>query len=177
MKRTGIVLILALLPLIGMRAQSKEKMSNYSPTSFSRLIKHVEWQWHPWNFQYPSFMTDANYDEHRAVDEYCGILNLHTWGDVELCYWPLRSYAVAYPDKGTDITPNAKVSIVTYSSKHKGIYSGYTEDGRIFYMKMKVLPGDVIDFTATLVLIYPKEYQPHIEPLIDIVHQWEYKEA
>lgn len=42
MRRTGIVLILALLPIIGMRAQLKEKSSDYSPTLFSRLIKHVE---------------------------------------------------------------------------------------------------------------------------------------
>ncbi len=177
MRRTGLVLFLVMLPFVGMDAQSKEQRCDYSPTSFSRLMKNVKWQWHPWNFQYPSFMTDANFDEQRAIDEYCGILNLHTWGNVELCYWPLRSYAVAYPDKGTDISPNAKVSIVTYSSKHNDIYSGYTEDGRIFYMKMKVLSGDVIDFASTLVLIYPKEYQPHIEPMIDIVHKWEYKEA
>ena len=175
MNRIGVVLIFALLSSTWMEAQQEGKCTDYSSASFSRLMKHVKWKWHPWNFQYPSFMADANFDETKAIDEYCGTLNLHTWGNVELCYWPFRSYTVAYPDKGTNLTPNAMVSCVTYSSKHKGIYSGYTEDGRIFYMKVVVLSGDDIDFSAALVLVYPKEYQGNIGKLIDMLYQWEYR--
>lgn len=64
---------------------------------------------------------------------------------------------------------------ITYQSERHGIYSGYTTDGRIFYMKTVIYPSGDPNLTGhmgTLTIVYPKSYQQSVEPIIKIVRNW-----
>ena len=60
-------------------------------------------------------------------------------------------------------------------SERNGIYSGYTTDGRIFYMKTILYPSGDHNFIGgmgALTIIYPKSYQQGVEPIVDVVQHW-----
>ena len=98
-----------------------------------------------------------------------------TWSidDVTLCYWPgMGAWAVTdYPDQEMFVSANTQIKNVTYSSR-TGVYSGYTTDGRIWYMKKHLLEGREVVHADVLVLIYPKEKQGEVSRLIDEVKRW-----
>lgn len=98
-----------------------------------------------------------------------------TWSidDVTLCYWPgMGAWAVTdYPDREMFVSANTQIKNVTYSSRI-GVYSGYTTDGKIWYMKKHLLEGREVVHADVLVLIYPKEKQDEVIRLIDEVKGW-----
>lgn len=98
-----------------------------------------------------------------------------TWAidDVTLCYWPgMGAWAVTdYPDRGMFVSVNAQIKNITYNSG-KDVYSGYTTDGRIWYMKKHLLEGREVVHADVLVVIYPKEKQDEVGRLIDMVKGW-----
>lgn len=98
-----------------------------------------------------------------------------TWSvdDVTLCYWPgMGAWAVTdYPDREMFVSANTQIKNVTYSSR-AGVYSGYTTDGRIWYMKKHLIEGREVVHADALVVIYPKEKQGEVSRLIDEVKGW-----
>lgn len=79
--------------------------------------------------------------------------------------------AVDIPSPGYNISETVCIKNVTYSSKH-GIYSGYTNDGRIWYMKKVIYNGGEVVSSKLLVLIYPKSMQSEATPFINIIKNW-----
>lgn len=61
---------------------------------------------------------------------------------------------------------------VTYRNSRGTVFSGYATDDRIWYMKKKILVGEVVDHASLLILIYPKAMQDDVKPFIDIVKNW-----
>ena len=92
---------------------------------------------------------------------------------MQLCYWPLigSGATLDIPSPGYNISETVCIKNVTYSSKH-GIYSGYADDGRIWYMKKIIYNGGEVVSSKLLVLIYPKSMQSEATPFINIIQNW-----
>ncbi|HBI99343.1 MAG TPA: hypothetical protein DDY66_08635, partial [Prevotella sp.] len=57
----------------------------------------------------------------------------------------------------------------TYKNVKKHIYSGYASDGRIFYLKTRVLDGGEVNHLAVLCLLYERNAENDNMPLIEEV--------
>ena len=70
------------------------------------------------------------------------------------------------------LSPTEIVKNITYRSDSKGIASGYTQNGNIYYLKQKMMPGTDVVHSKVLVLIYPPSEQKKVSTLINIVKDW-----
>ena len=70
------------------------------------------------------------------------------------------------------LSPTEIVKNITYRSYSKGIASGYTQNGNIYYLKQKMMPGTDVVYSKVLVLIYPKSEENKVSTLINIVKDW-----
>ena len=123
-------------------------------------------------FSYPSFMTRSE----RAITDVPATVNTYTWKKLELGYWPLiGSWAVSndnFPVKGNYLTEDDFVEDVTYKAEEKGIFSGHTDDGRIFYMKKKINRAGEVNHVGVLVIVYPEENQTDVQRFIEMIKEW-----
>ena len=123
-------------------------------------------------FSYPSFMTRSE----RAITDVPATVNTYAWKKLELGYWPLiGSWAVSndnFPVKGNYLTEDDFVEDVTYKAEEKGIFSGHTDDGRIFYMKKKINRAGEVNHVAVLVIVYPEENQADVQRFIEMIKEW-----
>ncbi len=139
---------------------------------FHDKVRNCQWYRHSsgdYSFNYPDFMKYDTY----FVEDAPGSVEVFSWEDVELAYWPLLGYwAVDFAEEGNFVTKSTTISNVTYKAISKGIYSGYTSDGRIYYLKTKVLEGGEVPHATVLALIYPQELKPYMDELTKIVLRW-----
>lgn len=123
-------------------------------------------------FSYPSFMTRSE----RAITDVPATVNTYTWKKLELGYWPLiGSWAVSndnFPVKGNYLTEDDFVEDVTYKAEEKGIFSGHTDDGRIFYLKKKINREGEVNHVGVLVIVYPEENQTDVQRFIEMIKEW-----
>ena len=123
-------------------------------------------------FSYPSFMTRSE----RAITDVPATVNTYTWKKLELGYWPLiGSWAVSndnFPVKGNYLTEDDSVEDITYQAEDKGIFSGHTDDGRIFYLKKKINREGEVYHVAVLVIVYPEENQTDVQRFIEMIKEW-----
>ena len=141
--------------------------------SLASQLESVEWTpVEGAGFSYPSFMTRSE----RAITDVPATVNTYTWKKVELGYWPLiGTWAVSndnFPVKGNYLTEDDFVEDVTYKAEEKGIFSGHTDDGRIFYMKKKINRGGEVNHVAVLVVVYPEENQSDVQRFIEMIKEW-----
>lgn len=122
------------------------------------------------HFSYPACFSVREDD----IENMSALLETYSYEDIELCHWPLlgvwATFVDNYPIVGSQIGRNSKIESITYTS-NKGIYSGYTDDGRIYYMKMLISGGE-FHHVHTLVLIYPRSKQEQVNKLIKEVQHW-----
>ena len=119
------------------------------------------------NYSYPDFMTSSSYSCEQ------GEVVVHLWGKVELCYWPfLGYYGMELAKEDCLISNTTKALNITYQADNLNIYSGYTTDGRIYYMKSKLYDDPDVPHSTVLVLIYPKEFKDHMQELTEVVRRW-----
>ena len=150
----------------------EEDYSMSSVDAFDNKMNSCNWittTTESFNYSYPDFMTTSSY----FCEDTPGDVVVHSWGKVELCHWPLLGY-FGLELAGTDclISNNTKARNITYKEDNLNIYSGYTTDNRIYYMKAKGLYGGDVPHATVLVLIYPQEFQNHMQKLTDIVRRW-----
>lgn len=123
-------------------------------------------------FSYPSFMTRSE----RAITDVPATVNTYTWKKLELGYWPLiGSWAVSndnFPVKGNYLTEDDFVEDITYQAEDKGIFSGHTDDGRIFYLKKKINREGEVNHVGVLVIVYPEENQTDVQRFIEMIKEW-----
>lgn len=123
-----------------------------------------------YHFSYPQCFTKSE----EFVDDIPADVTTYEYEDIELCLWPLlgnwATFTDEYPVEGSVLSTDARISKTTYTSR-TGIYSGYTDDGRIFYMKVLISGGEV-NHAHSLVLIYPKSRQDEVGSLINEVKDW-----
>ena len=138
---------------------------------FRKKMELQGWGYHKdGKFRYPDFFS---YSE-SYVDDMPATVEVYSYGPVLLCYWPLiGAWSVdEYPGEGRFVSSTTKIKDVTYKHEGKGVYSGYTENGNIYYMKKKIMEGEFVSHSCVLALVYPKKYDSEIKDLIDIIKNW-----
>lgn len=90
----------------------------------------------------------------------------------ELSYSTMGAWAVMdFPAVEQYIAPGTTIANITYKNVKKHIYSGYASDGRIFYLKTRVLDGGDVNHLAVLCLLYEKNAENDNMPLIEEVRK------
>ncbi len=135
------------------------------------LLKNCNWIKHDDGFQYP-----ASFKHHQVfLDEIPADVEVYTYDSVELCYWPLLgvwSVTDEFPSQGLYLSPTETVKNITYRAESKGIASGYTNSGKIYYLKQKIMHGEGVDHSKFLVLINPPEYNKAVEKITNMIATW-----
>ena len=135
------------------------------------LLKNCNWIKHDDGFQYP-----ASFKHHQVfLDEIPADVEVYTYDSIELCYWPLLgvwSVTDEFPSQGLYLSPTETVKNITYRAESKGIASGYTNSGKIFYLKRKIMHGEGVDHSKFLVLINPPEYNKAVEKITNMIATW-----
>lgn len=147
------------------------KWDTIGSQSVSTLIDNATWYSTDYGFKMPNFMTPST---DIFVEDVPASFQRWTYDDICVACWPdLGSWAVTdYPTPSQYLTEDVLINNVTYQSGSNTIFSGYTNDGRIWYMKKKISSGRAVDNVKSLVLIYPKSKQTDIKRLIDVVKGW-----
>ena len=138
--------------------------------STDEAIEKETWVDTQYGFSIPSDWQGGN--EIYNDDLYASVITYYK-DQMQLCYWPLigSGATLDIPSPGYNISETVCIKNVTYSSK-KGIYSGYADDGRIWYMKKIIYNGGEVVSSKLLVLIYPKSMQSEATPFINIIQNW-----
>lgn len=90
-----------------------------------------------------------------------------------VCWSMLGAWAVeSYPDAEDYLTESVTIRNVTYCNSAGTVFSGYADDGRIWYMKKKIMEGHDVDHAQVLVFLYPKSEQNEVTEFINIVKNW-----
>ena len=135
------------------------------------LLKNCNWIKHSDGFQFPDF-----FEQHQVfLDEIPADVEIYNYDLIELCYWPslgVWSVADEFPSEGLYLSPTETVKNVTYRAESKGIASGYTNSGKIYYLKQKIMHGEGVDHSKFLVLINPTEYNKSVEKITNMVAKW-----
>ena len=135
------------------------------------LLKNCSWIKHSDGFQYPEF-----FEQHQVfLDEIPADVEIYNYDSIELCYWPslgVWSVADEFPSQGLYLSPTETVKNITYRAESKGIASGYTNSGKIYYLKQKIMHGEGVDHSKFLVLINPPEYNKAVEKITNMVAKW-----
>ena len=130
------------------------------------------WRWHSeGGFKYPS---SYNHSE-TFVDEVPASVEVFSKGDIQLCYWSLLgmwSTLGEFPEEGVWLSPTERVKNVTYRAVSKGIASGYTQNGNIYYLKQKITYGGEVKHSRVLVLIHPQSKKNKVSTLTNLVKDW-----
>lgn len=131
-----------------------------------------EWLWHPDGaFKYPKSFSH----EETFVEDAPANVDVYSKGDIQLCYWPLLgmwSTFAEFPEEGVWLSPTERVKNVTYRADSKGIVSGYTQNGNIFYLKQKIMSGGEVKHSKVLVLINPPAMKDKVTTLTNEVANW-----
>ncbi|MBR6981191.1 MAG: hypothetical protein IKH88_15335 [Prevotella sp.] len=129
------------------------------------------WRWHTeGKFKYPSTYTRTE----TFVEDVPATVEVFSKGNIQLCYWSLLgtwSTIGEFPEEGVWLSPTEKVRNVTYRASSKGIASGYTQKGNIFYLKQKITGGEV-RHSKVLVLIHPQSEKNKVSKLTNLVKDW-----
>lgn len=145
--------------------------TNNTLSDFEKLINNCNWIKRDGGFQYPDF-----FEQHQVfLDEIPADVEVYSYDSIELCYWPslgVWSVADEFPSEGLYLSPTETVKNVTYRVEAKGIASGYTNSGKIYYLKQKIMHGEGVDHSKFLVLINPPEYNKSVEKLTNMVAKW-----
>jgi len=147
------------------------KWDDAKEETFGDLLSKATWVNTEYGFKFPNCMTPSS---EIWLDEVPGTLYRWNYEDVCLACWPLLgAWAVTdYPDTDAYLTESVHVKSVTYNNGDGTVFSGYTTDGRIWYMKKVLLRGGEVVHAKALVLIYPKSKQSDVEKLIGVVKAW-----
>lgn len=123
------------------------------------------------NVYIPSFFTKA---DTLQPEDFFYELDLYNYK--EICvFWGVSSsnalcFDDEFPSEGTLLDYKTSISRITYYSK-RGIFSGFTSDGRVFYMKKRILK-DVCPHPIFYGIIYPKSYNDAVKIIINHIKDW-----
>lgn len=147
-----------------------EKNSELS--NFEKFMQNSNWiDSEEGGFRYPDFFKHSE----TFVDDVPGSVTVYNYEPIELCYWPMLGVWSTEPDFASDgliISPTEKVKNVTYKVESKGIASGYTHSGKIYYLKRRIMSGGLVDHGKILVVINPPEYNKSVESITKMIAKW-----
>ena len=147
-------------------------------THETQATDQMTWKPTTYNFQVPAYFSDGT-EYFYGDGPYSMVIYKHQ--DAQLSYCSLLgNWACddeAFPVPGSVLAQNATIKNIVYHAKN-GVFSGYTTDGRIFYMKKKSQPNAVapeegfsICHSSFLAIIYPKSRQKEMDPVIQMINK------
>lgn len=160
-----VFLFLTVMMFLGcgsMQAQSK---------SFATLMNNAKWVSTQYGFRHPDFMAES---PEVFVDDIPASVNKWSYNDVTMACWPMiGAWAVDdFPAIGSYLTEKVTIKNITYKNSKGSIFSGYTNDDRIWYMHKCLVHGQDVTHVKALAVIYPKSKQANIKKLINVVKNW-----
>ena len=175
-KRVGqgllkLALFFVMLFAMGSSSASAQQTKGSDETLFAAKMEKTKWKKSGLGFTYPSFFVAREvYD-----DDIPALYYTYSWRKVMLGYCSLGAWAVVddnFPNEGQQLIDKVKMKKITYKPRGKGVFSGLTNDGRIFYLKCKPTEGGMVTHLEVLALIYPKSYQKGADVLIKKIANW-----
>lgn len=175
-KRVGqgllrLALFFVMLFEMGSSSVSAQQPNGSDEAQFAAKMDKAKWKKSGLGFTYPSFFVAREvYD-----DDIPALYNTYSWRKVMLGYCSLGAWAVVddnFPNEGQQLINKVKIKKITYYPRGKGVFSGFTNDGRIFYAKCKPTEGGMVTHLEVLALIYPKSYQKGADVLIKQIANW-----
>ena len=147
------------------------KWDDAKEESFADLIDKATWVNTDYGFRVPDIMTPSS---EIWLEDIPAFVYQWTYKDVCLACWPLLgAWAVTdYPDTDSYLTEDVHVKDITYRNGDDSVFSGYATDGRIWYMKKRLMVGRDVAHAKILVLLYPKAMQSDVTKLIEVVKGW-----
>lgn len=175
-KRVGqgllrLALFFVMLFAMGSSSVSAQQPNGSDEAQFAAKMDKAKWKKSGLGFTYPSFFVAREvYD-----DDIPALYYTYSWRKVMLGYCSLGAWAVVddnFPNEGQQLINKVKIKKITYKPRGKGVFSGLTNDGRIFYLKCKPTEGGMVTHLEVLALIYPKSYQKGADVLIKQIANW-----
>ena len=175
-KRVGqgllkLALFFVMFFVAGSFSASAQQPNGSDETLFAAKMEKTKWKKSGLGFTYPSFFVAREvYD-----DDIPTLYYTYSWRKVMLGYCSLGAWAVVddnFPNEGQQLINKVKIKKITYKPRGKGVFSGLTNDGRIFYLKCKPTEGGMVTHLEVLALIYPKSYQKGADVLIKQIANW-----
>lgn len=175
MKKQLIFVLFTLCVLSACQSGDANKKSKNEAENHSTLIRAMqETQWidSEEGFKVPEIMQKSEFFDENVPTMYI----TYSWESVILSHCFLGVWAASdeeFPIQGSALAPNINVADVTYRQSSKGIFSGHTTNGNIFYLKRIIgSPGEEIPHPRVLTLIYPEDFQEVVQPIIEVVNEW-----
>ena len=175
-KRVGqgllkLALFFVMLFAMGSSSVSAQQPNGSDEAQFAAKMDKAKWKKSGLGFTYPSFFVAREVFD----DDIPTLYNTYSWRKVMLGYCLLGAWAVVddnFPNEGQQLIDKVKIKKITYKPRGKGVFSGLTNDGRIFYLKCKPTEGGMVTHLEVLALIYPKSYQKSVDVLIKQIASW-----
>ena len=175
-KRVGqgllkLALFFVMLFAMGSSSASAQQAKGSDEAQFAAKMDKPKWKKSGLGFTYPSFFVAREVFD----DDIPALYYTYSWRKVMLGYCSLGAWAVVddnFPNEGQQLINKVKMKKITYYPRGKGVFSGFTNDGRIFYAKCKPTEGGMVTHLEVLALIYPKSYQKSVDVLIKQIASW-----
>lgn len=175
-KRVGqglirLALFFVMLFAMGSSSVSAQQPNGSDEAQFAAKMEKAKWSKSGLGFNYPSFFVAREVFD----DDIPTLYYTYSWRKVMLGYCSLGAWAVVddnFPNEGQQLIDKVKMKKITYKPRGKGVFSGLTNDGRIFYLKCKPTEGGMVTHLEVLALIYPKSYQKSVDVLIKQIASW-----
>ena len=175
-KRVGqgllkLALFFVMLFAMGSSSVSAQQPNGSDEAQFAAKMDKAKWKKSGLGFTYPNFFVAREVFD----DDIPTLYNTYSWRKVMLGYCSLGAWAVIddnFPNEGQQLINKVKMKKITYYPRGKGVFSGFTNDGRIFYAKCKPTEGGMVTHLEVLALIYPKSYQKSVDVLIKQIASW-----
>ena len=175
-KRVGqgllkLALFFVMLFAMGSSSVSAQQPNGSDEAQFAAKMDKAKWKKSGLGFTYPNFFVAREVFD----DDIPTLYNTYSWRKVMLGYCSLGAWAVVddnFPSEGQQLINKVKMKKITYYPRGKGVFSGFTNDGRIFYAKCKPTEGGMVTHLEVLALIYPKSYQKSVDVLIKQIASW-----
>ena len=175
-KRVGqgllkLALFFVMFFVAGSFSASAQQAKGSYEAQFAAKMDKAKWKKSGFGFTYPSFFVAREVFD----DDIPTLYNTYSWRKVMLGYCSLGAWAVVddnFPNEGQQLINKVKMKKITYYPRGKGVFSGFTNDGRIFYAKCKPTEGGMVTHLEVLALIYPKSYQKSVDVLIKQIASW-----
>ena len=175
-KRVGqgllkLALFFVMLFAMGSSSGSAQQPNGSDEAQFAAKMDKAKWKKSGLGFTYPNFFVAREVFD----DDIPTLYNTYSWRKVMLGYCSLGAWAVVddnFPNEGQQLINKVKMKKITYYPRGKGVFSGFTNDGRIFYAKCKPTEGGMVTHLEVLALIYPKSYQKSVDVLIKQIASW-----
>ena len=175
-KRVGqgllkLALFFVMLFAMGSSSVSAQHPNGSDEAQFAAKMDKAKWKKSGLGFTYPNFFVAREVFD----DDIPTLYNTYSWRKVMLGSCSLGAWAVVddnFPNEGQQLIDKVKMKKITYYPRGKGVFSGFTNDGRIFYAKCKPTEGGMVTHLEVLALIYPKSYQKSVDVLIKQIASW-----